>query len=235
GAGGGRGGGRGGGGAGGGGEGEEEERAGAGGGEGGGREEDVLPDGVGEEGRAVGPRELVVLALVGRPPHHAARHRPLVDPELQHHQDVEGHEADQHPRDHEDVQGEEAGQSGAGDDGSAQHQLDDGRTEDGDAAGDRRADPEPPVGVLVEAQHLSGERHAQRHEQEEDAQDPGQLARVLVGPEQEDLHHVDEDDRDHEVRAPAVHGADEPSEGHVVVEGLQAAPGLPGGGGEAYR
>src|SRR5262249_32809956 len=59
--------------------------------------------------------------------------------------------------------------------------------------------------------------------------DPGELARELVGPEKEDLHHVDEDDRDHEVRAPAVHGADEPSEGHVLVEGLQAAPGFPGG------
>src|SRR5262249_20673973 len=35
---------------------------------------------------------------------------------------------------------------------------------------------------------------------------------------------------DHEVRAPSVQGPDEPPEGHLVVEGLEAAPGLAGGG-----
>ena len=95
-----------------------------------------------------------------------------------------------------------------------------------DAAGDRRADPEPPVRVLIEAQDLAGEGHAERHRSRKHADDPGQLARILVGAEQEHLHHVDEHDRDHEVRAPAVQRAEEPAERDLVVQGLQAAPGL---------
>ena len=76
------------------------------------------------------------------------------------------HEADQHPRNDEDVQREESGQRRAGDDRPAQHQLHDRGTDHGNAAGDRRADPEPPVGILIEAQHLAGESHAQRHQQQ---------------------------------------------------------------------
>ena len=59
-------------------------------------------------------------------------------------------------------------------------------------AGDRRADAEPPVRVLVEAQHLAGEGHAERAQEQDDADDPGQLARILVGAEEEHLDHVDE-------------------------------------------
>ena len=54
--------------------------------------------------------------------------------------------------------------------------------------------PKSPIGVLIEAQHLAREGHAERHQQQKDAEDPRQLARKLVGPEEEDLHHVDEDD-----------------------------------------
>ncbi len=101
-------------------------------------------------------------------------------------------------------------------------------TYDGDAACDGCSDAEPPIGVLIEAQHLPAEGHPQRHQQEKDPDDPGELSRKFVGPEQEDLHHVNEDDRDHEVRPPPVQCADEPAESHVVVEGLQAAPGFRG-------
>ena len=113
-----------------------------------------------------------------------------------------------------------------GDDRAAQHHLHDLRPDDGSAAGDGRADAEAPVGVLVEAQDLAGEGHAQRAEEQEDADDPGQLARELVGAEQHDLDHVEEDDRHHEVGAPAVHRAQEPAEGLLVVEDLQALEGL---------
>ena len=58
--------------------------------------------------------------------------------------------------------------------------------------------------------------------------DPRELARKLVGAEEEHLHHVEQDDRDHEVRAPAVQRAQEPAERLLVVEALEAAPRLVG-------
>ena len=59
-----------------------------------------------------------------------------------------------------------------------------------------------------------------------DAGQPRQLARILVGPEQEHLHHVEQDDRHHEVRSPPVHRAQEPPERLLVVEDEQAGLGL---------
>src|SRR5262249_43923508 len=57
-----------------------------------------------------------------------------------------------------------------------------------------------------------------------------ELPRELVRPEQEDLDHVDEDDGDHEVRAPTVEGANEPAGADLLVQGLEPVPRLPGGG-----
>ena len=53
--------------------------------------------------------------------HQPPRHRPLVDAELEHHQQVQADEPDQQARDHEDVQREEARQRLAGDDRPAEH------------------------------------------------------------------------------------------------------------------
>ena len=75
----------------------------------------------------------------------------------------------EHARDDEDVQREEARQRLAGDDRPAEHELDELRADERNAAGDRRADAESPVRVLIEAQDLPGKRHAQRHEEQEDA------------------------------------------------------------------
>ena len=100
----------------------------------------------------------------------------------------------------------------------------------GNAAGDRSSDSQSPVGVLIEAQHLSAEGHAQSHQQEEDADDPGEFTRELVGPEQKDLHHMNQNNRHHEVGAPSVHRADEPAERHLMIQSLQAAPCLAGRG-----
>ena len=46
---------------------------------------------------------------------------------------------------------------------------------------------------------------------------------------------VDEHDGDHEVGAPSVHGAQEPSEPDVVVEEFEAGPCVAGGGGVDQR
>jgi hypothetical protein len=40
--------------------------------------------------------------------------------------------------------------------------------------------------------------------EEEDTEYPCQLPRVVIGAEEEDLSHVDQDNADHEVRAPAM-------------------------------
>ena len=98
------------------------------------------------------------------------------------------------------------------------------------AAENGGADAEAPVGVLIEAQHLSGERHAEGEQEQEDADDPGELARKLIGAEEKDLCQVNEHDGDHEVGAPAVHGAQKPAELDVVVEELKAAPRVAGRG-----
>ena len=108
-------------------------------------------------------------------------------------------------------------------------QLHAGGTNDGHATRDGSADAETPVGVLIEAQDLAGEGHAESHQQKKDADDPGEFAGKFVGAKKEDLHHVDEHDGDHEVGAPAVEGANEPAEGDVVIKDLQAVPGFGGG------
>jgi len=46
----------------------------------------------------------------------------------------------------------------------------------------RRPDAQPPVGILVKAQHLPRKGHPQRAEQQHTAGDPGQFSRVFVGP-----------------------------------------------------
>ena len=48
----------------------------------------------------------------------------------------------------------------------------------------------------------------------------------FVGAEEKYLRHVDEDDGDHEIRSPAVHGAQKPAERDLVIENVQAVPRL---------
>ena len=72
--------------------------------------------------------------------------------------------------------------------------------------------------------------HSERQEQQQNTHDPGQLSGKFVSSEKEDLHHVNEDDRDHEIRAPAVQGANEPAECDLVIENLQAIPRFSRGG-----
>src|SRR5262249_7171114 len=141
---------------------------------------------------------------------------------------MKAHEADQHPWNHENVQGEESRKCRARNDRSAEHQLHDHRARNGNSAGNRRPDAEPPISVLIESQHLPAERHPQRHEQKEHTNNPSKLSRKLVGPKQKHLDHVNENNRHHEVRAPSVQRADEPTESHVVVQGLKTAPRLAG-------
>ncbi len=62
------------------------------------------------ERHAVRMRQVVVLLQVVGPANQPARHRPLVDPQLQNHQHVQSHERDQQTGDHKYVQREETGE-----------------------------------------------------------------------------------------------------------------------------
>ncbi len=130
---------------------------------------EILPDRARNEGDAVGVGELVVFLDVGVAANQPARHGPLVDAELEHHPDVQCGEGEQHSGNDEDMEGEEAGQRGAVDDRAAQHQVHQRAADQRHAAHDGCADAEAPVSVLVEAQHLAGEGHAQGHQKHEDA------------------------------------------------------------------
>ena len=147
-------------------------------------------------------------------------------PSFKHHQQVHANEANEQAGNDEDVQREESRERVAGDDGAAQQQMHQTSAEKRNAAHDGDPDAQAPIGILIEAQHLAGEGHAQGHQQQKHADDPGQFAGKLVGSEQEHLRHVNQHQRDHEVGAPAVHSAQEPSQGDTVVEILQAVPGL---------
>ena len=81
-----------------------------------------------------------------------------------------------------------------------------------------------PVSVLIESQYLACKSHAKRHKQKKDANDPSKFSGKLVGSEQEHLHHVDQDDRDHEVRAPAVQRSYKPTQSDAMIKGLQTVP-----------
>src|SRR6266481_1769420 len=135
-------------------------------------------------------------------------------------------ETDQHSGNDKYMQCEKSGQCCSRNNRSTEHQFHDHGPGNGDAACDRSPDSKAPVRVLIKPQHLPTERHAQRHQQEKDANDPGELSWKFVGSKEEDLHHVNEYDGYHEIRAPSVQCTDEPAQSYVVVQGLQTAPRL---------
>src|SRR6266566_6726338 len=82
---------------------------------------------------------------------------------------------------------------------------------------------------LIEPEHLTGEGHSERQEQKQDSDDPGQFSREFVRAKQKYLRHVNQDDRQHEIRAPPVERPNKPSQGDLGVQNLQASPSLAGG------
>ena len=75
--------------------------------------------------------------------------------------------------------------------------MDQGRTDQRHTAHDGGTDTKPPVCILIETQDLSGEGHAQREQQQQDAHYPRQLTRKFVSAGQKYLHHVEDHDGDH--------------------------------------
>src|SRR5882762_11273260 len=112
---------------------------------------------------------------------------------------MQTYESDQCSRNDEHVERKKSRECGTGDDRAAQHHLHDTPAQNGHSACDGSTNSQSPICILIEAKDLSGEGHAQSHEQEKHTYDPGQLARKLVSAEEEDLHHVDENNRHHKV------------------------------------
>src|SRR5262249_57031155 len=112
------------------------------------------------KGRAVFSCELMIFIFVRCTLDETSWHRPFVNSEFQHHQEMEANESDQHSWNHEDMQREESRQRCSGDNRSTEHQLDNHRAGNRHATSDRSSDTEAPASALIEAQNLSAERHA---------------------------------------------------------------------------
>ena len=98
----------------------------------------------------------------------------------------------------------------------------------GSGAVDVDPDHRGPEGALVEGQQVAGEGHRHRQDQQHDADHPVELARVLVGAEEEGAAHVQEDQDHHQARAPLVHAVDEGAERDLVVDVGDRGVGLGG-------
>ena len=94
------------------------------------------------------------------------------------------------------------------------------------AAGDGSADAQPPIGILIEAQDLSGEGHAESHQQQKDADDPGQLAGKFVGAEEKTWHMWISTTATMKLEPQPWTAAQKPSQGDIVIQILQTVPGF---------
>ena len=190
----------------------------------------VLSCRVREKRHAVLVNLFLVSVSVRLAAHHATGHRPFVDADAKHEPEMQADHADEDPGNEKHVHREESRQRAPRDDRSAEQELDQRVSDARRARRDRGADPEPPVGVLIPAEDLTREGHAERAEKQEDADDPRELARVFVGAPEKDLDHVQRHDRDHRVGAPEMDRAQEPTERCLVVEIEQALIGAFGRG-----
>ena len=96
------------------------------------------------------------------------------------------------------------------------------RSEDRHAPGHRTGDRQSPIGIGIPAENLSAEEHPQRAEQQQHADDPGQLARILVGSVQKHLRHVDQQHHDHAGPGIVVQRPQKPTERLLIVQEQQA-------------
>ena len=124
----------------------------------------------------------------------------------------------------------EAKQGFLSDRGISQQQKADLFADYGCVAGDRGAHGDRPESQLIPGQQIAGEAQEQRHQQQQHAQHPVELARLLVGAGEEDAAHVQEDHRHHAVRRPAMHVAQKGAEGHRAAQVEHAVVRLGGGG-----
>ena len=102
--------------------------------------------------------------------------------------------------------------------------------DEGDGGGDVGADGDGPVGELIPGEQVTRVAEEQGDEQEDDTDDPVELAWSTVGSAIEDFEHVGEDEEDHSLSGPAMEVAEEESGGDDELEVLHVGVGLGDGG-----
>jgi hypothetical protein len=115
----------------------------------------------------------------------------------------------QRQRDH--VQREEAIQGDVRNRVVAADEFHDAVTDDRDRAEQRDDHLRAPVGHLAPGQQVTGEGLGHQHEEDQHADQPDQLARLLVGAVEHGAEHVQVNDDEEERRSGRMHVADQPA------------------------
>ena len=102
--------------------------------------------------------------------------------------------------------------------------------DEGNRGGDVGANGDGPVGELIPGEQVAGVAEEQGDEEQDDADDPVELAWSAVGSAIEDFEHVREDEEDHGLCGPAVEVAQEESGGDDKLQVLHVGVGLGHGG-----
>ena len=79
-----------------------------------------------------------------------------------------------------------------------------------------------PVRLLVPGQEVTGETERQRHREQQGTRDPSQFPGIFVGTGDEDPDHMEQHHHNHEIRGPLVHRTEQASQGHDLVQALDA-------------
>src|SRR4051812_10247608 len=148
--------------------------------------------------------------------------------ELGHEIEVRADHGGDHPWHEEHVDRVEPRQGGGAELGAPSQEVRQERTDQRAGAVDVHPHDRGPVGALVEREQVARERHQHREDQQDDADDPVQLPRVLVRAEEERPRHVQEDQDHHHGRSPLVHPAHELAEEDVVGDVARRFVGLRG-------
>ena len=141
------------------------------------------------------------------------------------HRDVGDQECDEQARQDRDVQREEAGERLVAVLRAAHQELLGVRADHRHAAHDIGDDLGRPVPLLVPGELISRVSEPDREDQEDHAEPPGELAGPAIGADPEHLEQVECQERDRGLRGVVVDAPDEPSEPHLIIDVIHAAPG----------
>ena len=142
---------------------------------------------------------------------------------------MEAEQRNEEQRKDDDVEGEEALDGEVADLRAAAQDGGGECAHEGDGRGNLQADLGGVVAELVHGEEIAAEAEHRGEEEQGDAGEPADFARLAVGLHEVDGEHVDEDGEDEEVGAPGVGGADEPAEVHDVGDLADALEGLGAG------
>ena len=96
----------------------------------------------------------------------------------------------------------------------------------GHVASDVRRHLRGVIALLVPRQQIAGQAQAEDDAHQAQAEPPVDFARRQMGPRDDDLQHVHAHQHDHCLRAEVMQAADEPAEIHLVLDEVNAVPGL---------